>query len=343
MERAEVYVPLLQQILREEGLPEELVYLSMIESGFNPKAYSYAHAVGPWQFIRSTGRIFGLKSDWWYDERRDPVKATYAACKYLKRLYTEFDDWYLALAAYNSGEGRVHRHMRHYNTRDYWELKRLPRQTRNYVPTFLAALTIMKDPEKYGFKKISFKGYSEYDSVLVTECLDLNLVADIIETDYQSLKDLNPAIVRWCTPPTQDSIWLKVPLGTTAMFHEKVATIPEDQKRSWVRHKVRSGETLSIIAQKYRTSMKAIMDIKSNNIRSPHRISAGKYLLIPVPPNKYSSGLALASIDYDEEYIPDGRSRVTYTVRKGDNLGLIAQKFGTSVKSLKGWNNLWGK
>lgn len=343
MERAEVYVPMFQQILREEGLPEELVYLSMIESGFNPKAYSYAHAAGPWQFIRSTGRIFGLKIDWWYDERRDPVKSTLAACDYLKRLYTEFNDWYLALAAYNCGEGRINRHIRRYNTKDYWELRRLPRQTRNYVPTYLAAVTIMQDPEKYGFQKISYKGHTDYDSVLVTECLDLNLVADIINADYQSLKDLNPAIVRWCTPPTMDSVWLKVPLGTTELFQEKVTEIPEDQKRSWVRHKVRTGETLSMIAQKYRTSMKAIMDIKSNNIRSPHRIGAGKYLLIPVPPNKYGGGAAFAAMDYDEEYIPDGRSKITYTVRKGDNLGLIARKYGTSVKNLKSWNNLWNK
>ncbi len=346
--RSEYYIPQMQKILREEGLPEELVYLSMIESGFNPKAYSYAHASGPWQFIRSTGRIFGLYSDWWYDERRDPVKSTLAACKYLKKLYLEFEDWYLALAAYNCGEARVRRHMRRYNTRDFWKLKRLPRQTRNYVPTYLAAMTIAQNPAEYGFDEVVHKNPLPNDSVVVRECLDLTLVANILDTSYTAVKALNPAIVRWCTPPTRDSIWLYIPQGTVDKFVEGLSAVPESSKRSWVRHRVRPGETLSTIARRYGTSMKAIRDIKANRIYSYHKIRAGKHLLVPVPPGKYSEKWAVNNqLESSNKFIPreaaSGRQRVVYTVRKGDNLSTIAQRYHTSVGSLKRWNRLWGK
>lgn len=344
LERSEFYVPSLQKILREEGLPEELVYLSMIESGFNPRAYSYAHASGPWQFIRSTGRIFKLKIDWWYDERRDPVKSTLAACKYLKKLYMDFDDWYLALASYNCGEGKILRHIRKYKTRDFWKLRRIPRQTRNYIPTYLAAVIIAQNPTEYGFEDVVHKNTPPYDSVLVTECLDLKLIAEIVDTTYRCIKELNPAVVRWCTPPTQDSIWLKIPQGRADIFYKCIASIPDDQKRSWVRHRVRRGETLSTIARKYGTSMRAITDIEANKIRNRHRIREGQYLLIPVPPHKYSRSLANYRLEPEEPYIPpEGREKVIYIVRRGDNLSTIAERYRTSVNALKRWNNLRGK
>ena len=344
LERSEYAVPRMTKILREQGLPEELVYLSMIESGFNPKAYSYAHAAGPWQFISSTARIFDLKVDWWYDERRDPEKATLAACKYLKKLYLDFDDWYLALASYNCGEGRVRRHIRKYGTRDFWELKRLPRQTRNYIPTFLAAMIIAQNPAEYGFEEPVHKNSPPVDSVLVTECIDLKAVAEIIDTTYDHIKDLNPEIVRWCTPPTRDSVWVRIPMGKAEAFYAGVGNIPESQKRSWVRHKVQPGETLSTIARKYGTSMQAIADIKTNNIRSKHQISAGKYLLIPVPPYKYTKSMA-GSFPSEpvEEYVPDGKQRIVYVVRAGDNLSTIADKYHTTVNAIKQWNRLWRK
>ena len=342
LERAEYNIGPMQRILREEGLPEELVYLAMIESGFNPKAYSYAHASGPWQFIRSTGKIFGLKSSWWYDERRDPEKATRAAAKYLKKLYLDFDDWYLALAAYNCGEGRVKRHIRHYGTKDFWKLKKLPRQTRNYVPTYLAAAAIAMNPTEYGFEEIVLKNPAAYDSVLVGECIDLKLIGELTGTNYNHIRELNPAIVRWCTPPDVDSIWVNIPFGQAENFHTGLKNIPEDQKRSWVRHKIKRGEALSTIARKYGTSQKAIMDIKSNNISSRHRIKEGKYLLIPVPPHKYRGEWAGNEPD-DMWYPPESGDKSQYTVRKGDNLSIIAARYGTSVSKLKRWNNLWGK
>ena len=344
LERSEFAVPRLTKILREQGLPEDLVYLSMIESGFNPKAYSYAHAAGPWQFISSTARIFDLKVDWWYDERRDVDKSTIAATKYLKKLYLDFDDWYLALASYNCGEGRVRRHIRKYGTRNFWELKKLPRQTRNYVPTFLAAMIIAKNPTEYGFEEPVFKNSPPIDSVLVTECIDLNAIAEIVDTTYQYIKELNPEIVRWCTPPTQDSVWLNIPLGKVEDFYAGVGSIPESQKRSWVRHRVRSGETLSTIARKYGTSMQAIADIKANNIRSKHQISAGKYLLVPVPPYKYTDKMAKTfPSEPIDEYIPDGKKKIIYVVRPGDTVSEIAEKFNVGLSKVKQANNLWRK
>jgi len=342
LERAEYNVSPMQKILREEGLPEELVYIAMVESGFNPKAYSYAHAAGPWQFIRSTGRIFRLKIDWWYDERRDPVKSTYAAAKYLKKLYFDFEDWYLALASYNCGEGRVKRHIKRYKTKDFWRLSRLPRQTRNYIPTYLAAMTIALNPTEYGFDDFVLKNPPPYDSVLVTECLDLKLIAEIVDTTYKCIKELNPAVVRWCTPPTQDSIWLKIPVGRADKFYQGIVQIPENQKRSWVRYKVRRGETLSIIARKYGTTMTAIADIKSNKIRNRHKIREGQILLIPVPPHKYSKAWAVSEPS-EQYYPPEAGDRITYVVRRGDNLSTIAEKYRTTVSKLKRWNGLYGK
>ena len=341
MERGGYYIPIIKPILVEEGLPEELVFLAMIESGFNPKAYSYAHAVGPWQFIASTGHIFGLEVGWWYDERRDPVLSTRAAAKYLKKLYAEFDDWYLALAAYNCGEGKVRKHVRRYGTRDFWQLKHLPKQTRNYVPTYIAAAQIALNPTEYGFEEFNFLPVQLIDSVIVSECIDLELVAEIAGTDYSQITKLNPAIVRWCTPPDKDKVWLRLPKGIDLdSFNEKLDNLPAEQKRKWVRHKVRSGETLSTIADKYKTTMRAICDVKDNNIRNLHRIKAGNVLYIPVPPKRYNNFPPPA---YDEYTPPPDREKIVYTVRRGDNLSTIAERYGTSASALRKWNKLYSK
>ena len=198
------------------------------------------------------------------------------------------------------------------------------------------------DPVKYGFDEYVLKNPPSYDSALVNECIDLKAIAGIVSSNYQEIKDLNPAIVRWCTPPNDDSIWVKIPLGTVAQFCAGIDKIPSDQKTSWVRHKVKSGETLSTIARRYGTSMKAIMDVKSNNILSRHKIRERQTILIPVPPYKYKSEWAAA--EPEELYFPpEAGNKTIYKVRKGDNLSTIAEKYGTSVSKLKRWNNLWGK
>ena len=287
LERGNHYIPYLKSIIQEEGMPEDLVYLAMIESGFKPHAYSYAHASGIWQFIASTGKIFGLNIDWWYDERRDPEKATRASMKYLRALYTEFDDWYLAMASYNCGEGKVRRHVQKYGTKDFWKLTRLPRQTRNYVPTYIAAAMIAKDPAKYGFLEPEYKQFEPVDSVLITECVDLEQIAKFSGTDVKTISNLNPAVTRWCTPPDQE-IWVKLPAGSNVNITEDLKNLPPSERRRWVRHKVRPGEALSTIARSYGTTMAAICDVPENKIRNRNKIRAGKVLNIPVPSAGYS-------------------------------------------------------
>ncbi|HHE46921.1 MAG TPA: hypothetical protein ENL08_04375, partial [Bacteroidetes bacterium] len=215
LDRSAEMIPVILPILQEEGLPDDLIYLSMIESGFNIRAYSYAHAAGPWQFISATGRKFGLDIDWWYDERRDPALSTRAAAAYLRTLYAMFNDWYLAMAAYNCGEGKVRRHVRYYGD-DYWSLRRLPRQTRNYIPTYIAATIIAKSPELYGFYKPEPIPPAGFERVVIRECVDLGALAGAAGTDVATLRKLNPAIVRWCTPPNRDSIRVNLPVGSIA-------------------------------------------------------------------------------------------------------------------------------
>ncbi len=200
LERSGKYENMVKSILREHDLPEDLVYLAMIESGFNPNAYSYARASGMWQFIYATGKYYGLRSDWWFDERRDPLLATEAAARHLKDLYERFDDWYLAMAGYNCNPRKIERRISQYNTRDFWKLKRLPRQTRNYIPTYIAATIMAKNPKKYGFY-IEKQKPVVYDTVMISEAVDLNVVAKCVDTTFAAIKELNPAVKKWCTPP----------------------------------------------------------------------------------------------------------------------------------------------
>lgn len=340
LSRAGNYIPMITQILREQGLPDELVYLAMIESGFKLNAYSRSHASGMWQFIKSTGNIFGLYSDWWVDERRDPVKATYAAARYLKKLHLDFDDWYLALAAYNCGEGRVRRHINTFGTRDYWKLTRLPKETRSYVPLYISAAIIAQNPTEYGFPEIEYPDPVQVDSVIVTESIDIEQIAELVGSDYETIKSLNPTILRWCTPPTVKEFTLYLPHGTARQFEKKVADIPAAKKHKWVTYRVQSGESLSQIAARHGTTTSIIRSLPQNNIKNVHKIQVGQKIWIPIPPDRYK----LNSVEFTvPESTTPQRHKITHTVRKGENLTLIARKYGTSVTSLKKWNNLYHK
>ncbi len=329
LERAGRYEPLMREILREHELPGDLIYLCMIESGFNTKAYSYAHAAGPWQFIRGTGRKFGLTMNWWIDERRDFVKSTHAACRYLSMLHEEFGSWELALAAYNCGEGRVARHIKRYKTRDFWKLRRLPRQTRNYVPTFMGAMVIAKNPAEYGFDVDPLPPV-EWEDIELSECTSLDVAARCAEATVDELAQLNPALRRGCTPPDMDTYMFRLPIGTSEAFIAEYAKIPEEEKITWARHEVRRGQTLSGIARQYGTSVRAIQDF--NKLRGT-MIREGSYLIIPVP----SSG---GSAHFPQQWAHDGGEETRYRVRRGDTLGNIARRHGVSLSRLCGWNGL---
>ncbi len=343
LQRAERWDDLILPILREEGAPEDLFYLAMIESGLNPKAHSYARALGMWQFIYATGKAYGLQRSWWFDDRRDPVKATRAAARHLLDLYDRFGDWYLGIAGYNFNPRKIEKRMARYNVSEFWDLPRLPRQTRNYVPTFLAALTIAKNPAKYGFE-VTPEEAVKFDTVTVKECVDLNVVAECVGSTFAEIKELNPALLRFCTPPDQDRWLLNLPHGTRETFLKNYAKTPPERKVSWVRHRIRSGETLSTIARKYRVSVSEIK--RFNRIRGT-MIRAGHNLVIPVPQNKKYYQNYLAAQRRTRSYrkpkpvanVP-GREKHVYIVKKGDSLWEVAARFGVTLTQLRKWNGL---
>ncbi len=341
LRRAGRYEKLIRSILREEGVPEELFYLAMIESGLNPHARSYARAVGIWQFIGPTGRAYGLRYSWWYDERRDPVKSTRAAARHLKDLYERFNDWYLALAGYNFSPRKIEYRLRRYKVSKYWELPRLPRQTRNYVPTFIATVIIAKNPEKYGFH-VTPDPPIEFDTVTVKETVDLNVVAKCVGATFSEIKQLNPELLRWCTPPDREEWVLKIPKGTRERFLVEYAKVPDKDKLTYIRHRIRYGETLSTIARRYGVSIAVIK--RFNKIRGT-RIRAGSSLIIPVPQNKKYYQMAKRSQPSKRrryavvKNVP-GHKKVVYRVKPGDTLWDIAREFGVTIRQLRRWNGL---
>lgn len=329
LDRKHEYGGLINEILTEQELPEELVNLAMIESGLNPKAFSRASAAGIWQFIYSTGKLYDLKRDWYVDERRDPIKSTYAACAHLKDLFEEFDHWYLALAAYNSGSGRVHRAMRLHQTSDFWQLHTLPRETRNYIPYYLAAAIIARNPEEYGFETYSKKRKApfEFDTVELEKSADLSVLARSAGTSLKTMQYYNPEL-RQSATPQNGPYTLRIPKGTANKFTANFNALPEVQRFApqYIVHKVRRGESLSTISKKYKVSIHDVAAV--NKIRNRHKISIGQKLTIPIRG-------AYASHDG-----PPGHIKVVYTVRKGDTLGHIAEDYGTRAGKIRRWNNL---
>ena len=337
LERSSRYLPMMQKIFAEEGLPRDLAYLAMIESGFNDKAYSWAHAVGPWQFIAGTAKRYGLQNDWWHDERRDPEKATRAAARFLVDLHKYFDgDWYLAVASYNAGPGKIRNAIKRYKTRDFWELcrgKYLKTETKNYIPKLLAALIIAKQPEKYGIVDIDYQKPLEYDTVNLPSSTDLEVIARLTESKYDNIKQLNPELKRWCTPPQRDDYQVRLPTGTKHLFLPRYAELPREKRANYLRHKVKSGDTLLALSHRYGVRVQDIKNI--NRINNARTIQIGTNLIVPLNPEaKGSKPLS----ELKDDYI---RSRKTfYTVRQGDSLWKISRKFGVTEQKLRIWNKL---
>ncbi|NOY25639.1 MAG: LysM peptidoglycan-binding domain-containing protein [Oligoflexia bacterium] len=350
LSRSTMYRPMMRAKLRAAGLPEDLVYLSMIESGYNTHAYSHAAAAGLWQFITSTGKMYDLRVDFWVDQRRDPLAATDAAIRLLGDLYQEYGDWYLAWAAYNGGPGRVNRALRAHGKVDFWTLAQkhsFRTETDNYVPKLLAAAIIGKHPERYGFVDIDYQQPEEIDAVKVGSSIGLDVLAKcagVSETEFQRI---NPQLRRWALPPspTQQTIYL--PAGTGETFLAKLDKVPPERRLTFVHHKVKKGETLGSIASRYHV---ALRDVQSTNrIRNANRIYPGMDLIIPrpgtTPPAALTSIAGGSSSSSRKSRSTHSRSTskvhtITHTVRKGETLSTIARTYGVRQSDLQRWNGI---
>ncbi len=339
--RSERYIPFMKNLLKENGLPEDLVYMALIESGFNPHAYSRRKASGPWQFIYPTGKKYGLKVNWWVDERRDPEKSTIAAARYLRDLHDLFECWYLAAAGYNAGEGKIMNAVKRYRTEDFWELTKyryLKRETKDYVPQMIAAALIAKDPERYGFGGIEYHEPFQYEKVKVPAVTDLRLIAEACEVSVEKIKDLNPELLRWCTPPDCQDYEIRIPFGKKELFLENFQALPSQERFQFKTHVVKKGDTLGGIAKLYKVDLQPILEL--NRLKRSSLLTIGMNLIIPLPKDVRGVGLPQRKI---ERASPPLKSQeIIYIVREGDTLWDIAQRYHVTAEEIRSWNSLNG-
>ena len=337
-ERATPYLPYITEQVAARDMPMEIALLPIVESAFQPLARSSMSAAGIWQFMPATGRVYGLKQTWWYDGRRDVVNSTRAALDYLQKLVTDFEgDWLLAVAAYNAGEGNVQRaidrNRRRGKPTDFWSLD-LPRETESYVPKLLAVAALVANPDDYGVTLRPIPNEQYFDLVDLDGQIDLALAADLADISMDELKRLNPGFSRWATDP-EGPHQLVLPVGSTELFSQRLAGIPDEDRVRWAHHKVRNGESLGLIARRYRTSVRELQRL--NKLRGT-LIRVGQSLVVP------ASGLSAATMSAaagaGNTATDDTPHRTTYVVRNGDSLWLIARQHGTSVKSIARSNGL---
>ena len=281
LSRSGKYIDMMKEILRERDIPEEIVFLPLIESGFNPYAYSPARAVGYWQFIASTAKRYGLEIDWWKDERRDPVKSTVAAANYLKDLYEMFGSWNLAMAAYNAGEGKILKALNRTKADDYWALlntSQIRRETKDYVPKFIAASMIANSPQNFGFEDLEYHPPLNYDKVTITSPVDIDVIAECSETSVEAIKELNPELRRWCTPPDVEEYTLRIPEGKKENFVKNLSQIPEKERFTVDIYRVKKGDTFKKISKKTGIPQQVILDLNSLEKVIPLKASTEIYL-----------------------------------------------------------------
>ncbi|MHB1022461.1 MAG: lytic transglycosylase domain-containing protein [Acidobacteriaceae bacterium] len=324
LERAGKYDAMISKVLKAQGVPQDLIYLAVAESGFQPQALNPSSgAGGMWQFMPFASS-YGLIRNGWVDERFDPVKSTVAYANYLKELYNQFGDWYLALAAYNWGPGNVQRAVQRTGYADFWELYRrnvLPAETKNYVPAIIAAIIMAKNPKQYGLESVVPDAPVLSDTVTINYSINLRLVSDLVDAPLQETVSLNPSLLRMDTPRDLDYD-LHLPPGTMDLFQKRVSEIPEEKRAYWRFHVVKEGESLDEIAESFHVRAKEIAS--ENDLSANDEIAEGDELVIPVAPAAASDRV---------------RTR-HYRIRRGDTLISIADRFNVSVEQLRAWNHM---
>jgi membrane-bound lytic murein transglycosylase D len=334
--RSAIYRPLMEKELEEAGLPKDLIYLAMIESGYNQLACSSAKAVGLWQFMQATGKQYDLQVDKYVDERRDPLKSSRAAATYLSELYKEFDDWYLAVAAYNGGPGTIRNGLKKYDVDNFWDLAGKPYlslETKRYVPKLIAALLIAKDPEKYGFTDISYHEPLRYDAITVGPGMSFEAIALISNSTTKEIQRLNQELRLGKTPLNTDRYEVKIPVATADIATKNLARLHSIVSTGYKTHKVRKGETLSNISKRYNVNKTTIL--KVNELHNG-KLAYGRNLRIPYSTLTYqllpegSSGAMAAYKD----------SLVLHRIKKGDTISKIAQRYNVPPKMIIAWNGL---
>lgn len=348
LERADKYFPMMEKIFEEEGAPKELAHLAMIESGLNPKARSWASAVGMWQFIRATGSVYGLEVNWWLDERRDPEKATRAAARHLKDLHDIWGDWHLALANYNISPSGLRRAINAAGgAEDYWEAySYLPRETRGYVPGFIATTMIKMNPEEFGFKSSYDAEPYDYEVVEVEPLMALDKLAEAAGISTKELKEYNPELLQWATPPGS-KYPLKLPVEREEEFLANYEDIPkEERSENITMHTVQGGETLGYIAQKYGTSVRGLHE---SNEDLSSTIHPGQKIVVPLAPGSMEKIAADRPTNQprsnsnenraqQQASAPPNTAQITYKVQQGDTIGHIAEWFDVRASQIRAWN-----
>src|SRR5580692_551011 len=325
------YHDMMVSILKEEGVPQDLIYLAQAESGFHPLAVSRAGARGIWQFMGSRARGYGLQRSLWVDDRQDPEKSTRAAARHLRDLYAQFGDWYLAMAAYNSGPGTVQAAVRRTGYADFWELYRrnvLPKETRNYIPIILAVTIMTKNLSQYGFDDVSMDEPVAYDTVTVNYPVDLRLAAECVDATAVQLQELNPSLLR-LTTPREGTFVLHLPSGTKDQYLTAIAAVPPDMRLWWRYHKVQPGDTLASLSRSYRVPAKSIA--AANHLDETDKdLEADAKLVIPLAVGKHPAS----------DTATYARRITRYHVRKGDTVESVAENFGVSPQMVRRWNGL---
>ncbi|HET7891660.1 MAG TPA: transglycosylase SLT domain-containing protein, partial [Candidatus Sulfotelmatobacter sp.] len=325
------YHDMIVATLKQEGVPQDLIYLAQAESGFHPHAVSRVGARGIWQFMGSRARGYGLSHNMWVDDRQDPEKSTRAAARHLKDLYNQFGDWYLAMAAYNSGPGTVQAAVKRTGYADFWELYNrnvLPKETRNYVPIILAVTIMTKNPSQYGLNQVVMEQPTDYDIVTVSYPVDLRLVAECVNSTTSELQDLNPSLLRMTTPRV-GKFELHLPAGTKEEYETAIASIPPDMRLWWRYHTVHPGDTLASLARTYHTTAKSIL---AANHLEDGELDADAKLVIPVTPGKHPQS----------DTATYARRITRYHVHAGDTVETVADNFGISPQMLRRWNGIHG-